>query len=82
MKLLALSSIAVVSAADTDILTANAMSTEELKKLALSEVAEAIGNIESGLGIGRIGAEEKAAYEACMVGKVLPDKNLESIAHI
>ena len=66
----------------------SAVSAQEDKAAAnKSEILEAITNIETGLGIGKIPDAEKAAYDACIKAKVdagtaLPDKNLDSANHL
>merc|ERR1712226_642606 len=52
----------------------------EKEKAAEDEVDEAIVNIEAGLE--KIPADEKAAYDACMEGKTLPDKTSENTDHL
>ena len=73
MKIALLALIGLVSAQEE---------ASDADKLAASETEtdEAIANIEKGLL--SIPADEKAAYDKCMEGVVLPDKTTENTAHL
>ena len=70
--------VGAVFAADGD-----TEATDEEKLVAAeNEIDEAIANIEEGLKVFNINADELVAYNKCMEGKVLPDKVTDNTAHL